>query len=510
MNNRLVVSTFIFLSSFVAAQEIAWQQTLGGTREEHLYDAISTYDYGVLLAGSSVSEASGNKKDGSQGDLDYWLWKMTEDGKLEWQKNYGGTGNDYLYSVAYTKDGGYILGGSSDSSKCDDKDTDGYGKLDYWIVKLNPRGEIEWQKTYGGSEDDQLTAIAQSEDGGFWVAGTTSSDASGNKKSVSIGNEDVWVLRLGKKGELLWERTLGGLRRDACKGMTQTDTGLWLVVHSNSQALHGQAQATFLDHKGNIKYDFFFGDAPTKPVDIALTKAGHLVIGGSMGSVENEETDYWALAFDKEGIVLHEQRIDLGKQDRATSIATLPDGQLVLSGFSIGKETLKEDYTLVSFSPKAKLHWKKQFQANADDRLQQVVATQDKGLLLAGTSNSIKAYDKTVAANGQLDYWVLKTGGIKRYTGEDEFADEDGVMEEDKRQISAFPIPAQRFVTVVVPFDFTNATLTVHDLTGRLLNQQPMQRRTEILDMKHWPQGIFLLQVVADEHTMELKIVKDE
>jgi hypothetical protein len=229
MNNRLLVSTFIFLSSFVVAQEIAWQQTLGGAREEHLYDAISTYDYGVLLAGSSVSEASGNKKDGSQGDLDYWLWKMTEDGKLEWQKNYGGAGNDYLYSVAYTKDGGYILGGSSDSPKSDDKETDGYGKRDYWIVKLNPRGEMEWQHTYGGSEDDQLTAIRQTDDGGFWVAGTTSSAVSGNKKSVSIGNEDVWVLRLDKKGGLLWERTLGGLRKDACKGMTQTDAGLWLV-----------------------------------------------------------------------------------------------------------------------------------------------------------------------------------------------------------------------------------------------------------------------------------------
>lgn len=185
MNNRLLVSTFIFLSSFVVAQEIAWQQTLGGAREEHLYDAISTYDYGVLLAGSSVSEASGNKKDGSQGDLDYWLWKMTEDGKLEWQKNYGGAGNDYLYSVAYTKDGGYILGGSSDSPKSDDKDTDSFGKRDYWIVKLNPRGEIEWQHTYGGSEDDQLTAIAQTEDGGFWVAGTDSGTDYTSSNSVT-------------------------------------------------------------------------------------------------------------------------------------------------------------------------------------------------------------------------------------------------------------------------------------------------------------------------------------
>ena len=388
MNNRLLVSTFIFLSSFVVAQEIAWQQTLGGAREEYLYDAISTYDYGVLLAGSSVSEVSGNKKDGSQGDLDYWLWKMTEDGKLEWQKNYGGAGNDYLYSVAYTKDGGYILGGSSDSPKSDDKETDGYGKRDYWIVKLNLRGEMEWQHTYGGSEDDQLTAIAQTKDGGFWVAGTTSSAVSGNKKSVSIGNEDVWVLRLDKKGGLLWERTLGGLRKDTCKGMTQTDAGLWLVAHSNSQALHGQAEAFFLDHEGNTQHDFFFGDAPTEPAGIALTKAGHVVISGSVGSMENEETDYWALAFDTEGVVLHEQRIDQGKQDRATNMAALPDGQLVLSGFSIGKETLKEDYTLVSFSPTAKLHWKKQFQANKDDRLKQVVATQDRGLQTLKTRRS--------------------------------------------------------------------------------------------------------------------------
>ena len=509
MNNRLLVFTFIFLSSFVVAQEIAWQQTLGGAREEHLYDAISTYDYGVLLAGSSVSEASGNKKDGSQGDLDYWLWKMTEDGKLEWQKNYGGAGNDYLYSVAYTKDCGYILGGSSDSPRSDAKATDSFGKRDFWIVKLNPLGEMEWQHTYGGSEDDQLTAIRQTDDGGFWVAGTTSSDTSGNKKSVAIGNEDLWVLRLDTHGNVLWERTIGGLRKDACKAMTLSDQGLWVLAHSNAQTTHGQARVLLLDDTGTTQHDFFFGDVPTEPAGIALTKAGHLVITGHVGSFENEETDYWALAFDTEGRILQETTLDLGKQDRATNMAALPDGQLVLSGFSIGKETVQEDYTLVSFSPTAKLHWNKQFTANKDDRLKQVVATQDKGLLLAGTSNSIKAYDKTVATQGHLDYWLLKTGNIKRYAGEDGFTSEDEVLEEDKRQIAAFPIPAKRFVTVVVPFDFANARLTVHDLGGRLLHQQDMSSRTEILDMKHWPQGIFLLQVIADEHTMERKIVKD-
>lgn len=510
MLTRLLFFFCILFSSLLWAQEIVWQQTLGGAREEHLYDAISTYDYGVLLAGSSVSEASGNKKEGSVADLDYWLWKMTENGKLEWQKNYGGDGNDFLYSVAYTQDGGYILGGSSDSPAGHDKTSASFGKRDFWILKLNPLGEIEWQRTYGGAEDDQLTAIRQTYDGGYWVAGTTSSGANGNKKSVAIGNEDIWVLRLDMQGEVLWERTYGGLRRDTTKAVQLSQEGLWLVAHSNSGARHGQAQVLFIDHKGNTKHDFFFGDSPTEPAGIALTKNGHLVVAGNVGNMENEETDYWALAFDTEGIVLHEERLDLGTQDRATQMAALSDGQLVLSGFSIGKETVKEDYTLVSFSPTAKLHWKKQLQASVDDRLQQVVATQDKGLLLAGTSNSIKAYDKSVASNGQLDYWILKTGSVKTYTGKDGFAQDEPIPEKDKRQISAFPIPAKRFVTVVVPFDFKQGRLSVHDLGGRLLYQQAMDSRTEILDMKHWPQGIFLLQVVADKHTMERKIVKDE
>jgi hypothetical protein len=72
---RQVLFLLFFVSISSLAQHIQWQQSLGGEREEHLYDAISTYDYGILLAGSSVSEASGNKKDGSIADLDYWLWK---------------------------------------------------------------------------------------------------------------------------------------------------------------------------------------------------------------------------------------------------------------------------------------------------------------------------------------------------------------------------------------------------------------------------------------------------
>lgn len=312
---------------------------------------------------------------------------------------------------------------------------------------------------------------------------------------------------------MLWERTFGGTRKDDCRGMHLTEQGLLVVAYSNSNANHGQAQIIYLNDSGDTINEFLFGEQPTVPAGIAQTAAGHFVVTGSVGTTDGDETDYWALAFDKEGRILHEERLDLGKQDQATRMAVMSDGQLVVSGFSIGKNTLQEDYTLVSFSPTAKLHWKKQLQANADDRLQQVVATRDKGLLLAGTSNSMAAYDKTVATQGHSDYWILKTSNVKRYVGEDGFAQEQTGEEpftDDTRRIDAFPVPAKRFVTVVVPFDFLTATLSVHDLSGRLVHHQPMNSRTAVLDMNPWPQGIFLLQVVADEHTMERKIVKYE
>jgi hypothetical protein len=247
---RSIRFLLFFVSISSLAQHIQWQQSLGGEREEHLYDAISTYDYGILLAGSSVSEASGNKKDGNVADLDYWLWKMTEDGKLE------------------------------------------------------------WQKTFGGAEDERLTAIAQSQDGGYWVAGTSS--------STGLGNEDVWVLRLDNNGELLWDKALGGLRKDECRAMIIGDSGVFIAAFSNSQKLYGQAYVAHLNDAGDLVWDFSFGnDLQTFPAGIVQAQAGNMVVAGSIAVPAEEKegdipqqpkTDFWCLAFDEDGRILYEEK----------------------------------------------------------------------------------------------------------------------------------------------------------------------------------------------------------
>ncbi len=117
----------IGVCSLSFSQKIQWEKSLGGKYADYLMDAQATADYGFILAGSSLSTKSGNKSNGNQGDLDYWIWKMNEKGDPEWQKNIGGTGFDMLQSLALTNDGGFIVAGTSSSKKGGDKLEDNRG-----------------------------------------------------------------------------------------------------------------------------------------------------------------------------------------------------------------------------------------------------------------------------------------------------------------------------------------------------------------------------------------------
>lgn len=112
---KLYFLFFIFLPLLIYSQDILWEKSYGGIHADYLFDAQPTADYGFILAGSSVSDKTGNKTEDNHGDLDYWIWKMSEKGELEWQKSIGGNGFDLLQSIKNTNDGGFILAGTSSS-----------------------------------------------------------------------------------------------------------------------------------------------------------------------------------------------------------------------------------------------------------------------------------------------------------------------------------------------------------------------------------------------------------
>ncbi|MDI6761387.1 MAG: hypothetical protein QMD05_11225, partial [Candidatus Brocadiaceae bacterium] len=133
-----------------------------------------------------------------------------------WAATYGGTGNDLASSIHETRDGGYIVAGSTNSF--------GARKADAWVLKLRPDGTVEWQKTYGGLEDDGALSICQTSDGGYVVAGGT--------RSFGAGKKDCWVLKLRADGTVEWQKTYGGAGEELATCIQQTVDGGYILVGS--------------------------------------------------------------------------------------------------------------------------------------------------------------------------------------------------------------------------------------------------------------------------------------
>ncbi|WP_035692836.1 hypothetical protein, partial [Flavobacterium sasangense] len=202
MINRLVL-LFFFLSYNVKSQDMLWEKSFGGKHCEILTDILSTSDNGFVLAGSSISGKTGNKSNKNIGSYDYWICKIDFKGELEWQKSFGGEGSDMLTSIIQTEDGGFLLGGTSSSNKSLDKKEDSKGQSDFWIIKLNSSGIEEWQKTFGGEWHDELQSVITGVDGGFLLGGTSASGISSDKTTLNYGNLDYWIIKINPLGEII-------------------------------------------------------------------------------------------------------------------------------------------------------------------------------------------------------------------------------------------------------------------------------------------------------------------
>jgi len=149
-NMRVLILLLLFFTTTTLAQEIEWQNTIGGNYYDQLNSIQQTSDGGYILGGWSDSNISGDKTEDSQGNYDYWVVKLDAAGNIQWQNTIGGNSVDYLTSIQQTTDGGYILGGWSNSGVSGDKTENSQGANDYWVVKLDPIGYIQWQNTIGG------------------------------------------------------------------------------------------------------------------------------------------------------------------------------------------------------------------------------------------------------------------------------------------------------------------------------------------------------------------------
>jgi hypothetical protein len=167
--------------------------------------------------------------------LDAWLARLDMNGNKLWDRTLGGTGDDEVQAIQQTPDGGFILLTTSDSAQNGTKGEAGHGGEDLWLTRLDAHGRTLWDHAYGGSGLERKGVLAQTPDGGFVVAAWSSSPASGSKTAGSFGGDDVWIFCTDASGNKLWDRTYGGSAEDYVYGLgLLTSGGLALVVDSLS------------------------------------------------------------------------------------------------------------------------------------------------------------------------------------------------------------------------------------------------------------------------------------
>ena len=320
----------IALFSPWTAMADVWVQAYGGSGNESASAVQQTTDGGYIVAGSTDSSGAGSN--------DFWILKLDISGNIEWQKTYGGAGDDVAASIEQTEDGGYVVAGYTLSF--------GAGKKDVWVVKLDTSGNIEWQKTYGGKEDDVAVSAQQTEDGGYIVASTTA--------SFGAGKMDIWLLKLDKDGGTEWQKTYGLLGNEEASSVRRTlDQGYIVTGWTDSSAsLKVESWILKLDSVGNVQPNWqltYGGSGDDKIYSVEPTPDGKYIVVGSTNSYGIGKKDAWVMKLNGNGSIAWQRTWGDTGEDEIFSVQQTLDGGVVAAGRSDSFGAGKGDMWLLKF-----------------------------------------------------------------------------------------------------------------------------------------------------------------
>lgn len=198
-----------------------WTKTYGGLNWDWASSVQPTADSAYIIIGATNSYGAGY--------FDVYLIKINASGELLWQKTFGGTGDDRGEAVCQTSDQGYIITGMTR--------TFGAGGEDLYLIKTDSLGTIEWQKVYGGAQNERGYSLLETEDGGYIIAGYT--------MSFGAGEWDVYLLKTDEYGDTLWTQTYGGMNGDLARSILKTQDGGYIIV-GNTESFGAGAKDVFV------------------------------------------------------------------------------------------------------------------------------------------------------------------------------------------------------------------------------------------------------------------------
>jgi hypothetical protein len=345
-------ASFDFLiSKFSSENTLEWQKTYGGSEDDSASAIIQTLDRSFIVLG--YSKSSDLDVSSNAGSKDFWLLKLSNTGVIIWEKSFGFSGADYGTALFETKDGGFLITGVLDVSA-----SNGQGNArsraiqhaggDYWAIKTDPSGNLEWSRFFGGSFTEVPFGIVETADNNFILAG--SSDSNDFNISKSKGSYDFWITKIASDGNLIWEKSFGGSEIDEARAITATNDGNFIIV----------------------------GDTRSEDKNV---------------SENNGAADVWILKISAEGSLLWEKTIGGTNFDIARAVSRTQDNGFLIAGSSRSLDNGFEnkgqnDALILKIDANGNLLWQKTIGGSEIDFLYDVIELNNKIIIAVGESSS--------------------------------------------------------------------------------------------------------------------------
>ena len=284
----------IWLIKTDAQGNMVWNRTIGGPKDDYSWIVIANQGGGYTLAGYTYSF--------SNGDDDVLLVQVSEEGTLHWMQTYGGVGDDRGYTVIATKDGGYLLTGYTNST--------GAGDDDLWLIKTDYKGAMQWNRTYGGAGLDLGYVVTQTSDGDYVIVGGTTTY--GACSTATIGPYGVmanaWLLKVDSGGNPLWHQTYGVGSSDCTWSLLGcSDGGYMLAGYTSSYSANGRVEAWLfkVDAEGKEQWSKSYGgDFDCYGWNVLQTQDGGYAFAGNTQDECGVSGDGFLYLTDSQGNVL--------------------------------------------------------------------------------------------------------------------------------------------------------------------------------------------------------------
>jgi gliding motility-associated-like protein len=431
---RLIFYFFLFglQRAYSQAPVVEWQKILGSNDGDYPNVIRTTSDGGYIVIGYSYSDGGDVVGyHGNPGLGDFWLVKLSSTGSVQWKKCLGGVFFDLGKDVRQTPDGGYIVTGASASNEC--YMIGQHGGADFLVIKLTADGDITWRKDYGGSKNEYASSIDITSDGGYVVGGFT--ESSNGDVTANHGGRDCWVIKIDGTGNLLWQKSIGGSGDEEINGIRATSDGGCIAVGYTASndgdvaANHGNTDFLIvkLGSGGSLQWQKSLGGSGfEEALSIQLTTDGGFIVAGYTSSNDGDVSgnhqalgqfsDFWVVKLNNSGLTEWEKCYGGQYNEKAFYVQRTADNGYVVCGFAesangdVSCNAGNEDMWVIKTDGAGNLQWQKSMGGSYQENAYCVQPLNDGGFIIAGlvTSNEITGYHKGPSGGTAGDYWIVK------------------------------------------------------------------------------------------------------